>query len=138
MNFNKLKVGDRVKYKIKHGICGTNHSNFELAEGNILEIRNEYGGFFQIENNKYGGNQISVKKEDIISKLELKNMKNKIKISNSIKLNSYRIITDKIEEGINWGWSRSHKHGDNPGEDVIKEQIYNEITNVLCDIIDFD
>ena len=65
-------------------------------------------------------------------------MKNKIKISNNIKLNSYRIITDKIEEGINWGWSRSHKHSDNPGEDVIKEQIYNEITNVLCEVIDFD
>ena len=65
-------------------------------------------------------------------------MKNKTKISSSIKLNSYRIITDKIEEGINYGWSRAHKHCDNPDENVIKEQIYNEITNVLCEVIDFD
>ena len=65
-------------------------------------------------------------------------MKNKIKINNSIKLNSYRIITDKIEIGIEAGYRRSHKHCDNPGEDVIKEHIYNEITNALCEVIDFD
>lgn len=65
-------------------------------------------------------------------------MKNKIKVKNDIKLNSYRIITDKIEEGINWGYRRAHKHCDNPNEDEIKEQMFNEITNALCDIIDFD
>ena len=65
-------------------------------------------------------------------------MKNKIKISNSIKLNTYRIITDKIEEGLHWGWSRAHKHCDNPDGDAIKEQMYNEITNALCEVIDFD
>lgn len=64
----ELKVGDRVKYKIEHGICGTNRSDTEIAIGNILEIRKEFGGFCQIENNNYGGNQISVKWEDIISK----------------------------------------------------------------------
>lgn len=64
----ELKVGDSVKYKIEHGICGTNRSEIEMAIGNILEIREEFGGFCQIENNKYGGNQISVKSEDIISK----------------------------------------------------------------------
>ena len=70
MKVNELKVGDRVKYKIEHGICGINHSTTEIAEGSILEIRTDYGGFFQIGNNKYSGNQISVRKEDIISKLE--------------------------------------------------------------------
>jgi len=68
INISELKIGDIVKYQIEHGICGTNRSNFEIVKGKILEIRNEYGGFFQIENNNYGGGQISVKKEHIISK----------------------------------------------------------------------
>ena len=65
---SELKVGDKVKYIIKHGLCGTNCHTTEIAFGKILEIREEFGGFYQIENNNYGGNQISVKKSDIISK----------------------------------------------------------------------
>ncbi len=61
MKINELKIGDRVKYKIEYGIFEGN-----IFEGNILEIRSE----FQIENNKYGNGQISVKSKDIISKLE--------------------------------------------------------------------
>jgi hypothetical protein len=67
MKINELKIGDRVKYKIKHGICGTNSNETEIADGIILEIRDTY---FQIKNDKYYCEQISVLKENIISKLE--------------------------------------------------------------------
>lgn len=70
MKINELKIGDRVRYRQEEGVCGTKHSTIHELEGNILEIRQEYGGFFQITHDSYYNNQTSVKFKDIICKLE--------------------------------------------------------------------
>lgn len=54
------------------------------------------------------------------------------------RLNIYSILSDKIEEGINYGWVRAHKHTDNPSQDIIKENLHREIMNSLSEIINYE
>ena len=61
----------------------------------------------------------------------------KTKIKNTIKLNSYSIIADKIENSIEYGYNRAFKHTDAPDKETIKENILNAIMSDLCEIIDF-
>lgn len=69
ISINDLKIGDRVKYKDKIAYCGTTTVKEIEVEGNILEIHDK---FYQIsdDDNRFDGKQLSVKKENIISKLE--------------------------------------------------------------------
>lgn len=62
----------------------------------------------------------------------------KVRTKASIKIKAYTIISQAVENGILYGWNRAHKHTDTPGEEHIKEQIYNAIMNDLCDVVDFD
>lgn len=60
-----------------------------------------------------------------------------LKINNTIKLRTYDILSEKIQEGINFGWTHAHKHVDNPDEDTIKERIYEDVMNSLSEVIDY-
>ena len=62
----------------------------------------------------------------------------KIKIKNEIRLNSYAILSDQIENSINLGYRRAFKHTDNPEEETIKKAIYTAIMNDLWEILIFD
>jgi len=59
-------------------------------------------------------------------------------IKNTLKLNTYAIISDKIEEGINWGLQHAHKHTDNPSEETIKQHLLNDIMNSLSEVINYE
>ena len=48
-----------------------------------------------------------------------------MKIKNTIQLNSYVIISESVERGINFGYKHAHKHTNTPDEDSLKEHIYN-------------
>jgi hypothetical protein len=61
-----------------------------------------------------------------------------MKIKNTLQLNTYAIISEKIEEGINWGWQHAHKHSDKPNEATIKDYILNDIMNSLSEIIKYE
>ena len=61
-----------------------------------------------------------------------------MKINNTIKLNTYNILSEAITQGINFGWLHAHKHSDTPSEDTIKDYIYNDIMNSLSEVIDYD
>lgn len=61
-----------------------------------------------------------------------------MKIDAVVRLNTYKIISDAIENGIKYGYRRAHKHIENPSEDTIIEQIHLAVMNDLCDIINFD
>mgnify|MGYP003332677866 FL=1 len=54
-----------------------------------------------------------------------------------MKVKTYTIVTRAIEEGIAHGYRRAHKHTDAPTPEAIKESIYNEVMNALCDVIEF-
>ncbi len=63
-----------------------------------------------------------------------------IKINNqpNINLKSYLIIQRAIEEGIDYGYSRAHKHTSEPKESDLKEEIERAIMIALDEILDFD
>ena len=61
-----------------------------------------------------------------------------MKIKNTIKLNTCNILTDKVEQGINFGWKHAHKYDNNPSEEIIKQHIYEDVINSLSEILDFE
>lgn len=46
-----------------------------------------------------------------------------------VRHHTYDLLTRAVEEGLNYGWNRAHKHDDAPGVETIKEYIY-------CSIMD--
>lgn len=57
---------------------------------------------------------------------------------NSLKVNVYNLLSDCIDRGIDIGYRRAHKHTETPGEDIIKESIFNEVTNQICEYFVFE
>lgn len=62
----------------------------------------------------------------------------KIKISGEIKVNTYNLLADCVEDGIGFGWQRAFKHTDTPDADLIKEQIYMEVMNKISEHFVFE
>lgn len=55
-----------------------------------------------------------------------------------LRVDAYKVLVQAIEDGVNLGWSRAHKHNDRPGEATIKESMRNEIMNSICEWFNFD
>lgn len=55
-----------------------------------------------------------------------------------IKINTYLVIQDCIEKGVNYGWMRAYKHSDNPDEEYVKHQLQEAILNTICEYFKFD
>ena len=55
-----------------------------------------------------------------------------------LKANTYAILEECIEIGINGGWNKAHKHTDKPKEEYIKEQILHYIMLQICEKFKFD
>ena len=50
---------------------------------------------------------------------------------------TYKILDEAIEQGIEWGWARAHKHEDAPDEGRIKEHMHEQILNQICEYFTF-
>jgi hypothetical protein len=55
-----------------------------------------------------------------------------------MKPDSYKLLMRCIEDGIEYGWNRAHKHEDNPSPEHIKEQIELAIQTEVCEWFIFD
>lgn len=55
-----------------------------------------------------------------------------------LKPNTYEILYNCVEQGIDAGWNKAHKHLDNPSEDKIKEEILRYIMLVVVEKFNFD
>lgn len=42
---------------------------------------------------------------------------------NELKVNVYLVLSECVQEGIEAGWNRAHKHTDTPSEQTIKGEI---------------
>lgn len=62
----------------------------------------------------------------------------KVNMVMTAKVDAYKLLQHCVESGIQYGYRRAHKHTDEPGEDVIKEQIERAIMGELCDWFKFD
>jgi pyruvate-formate lyase len=55
-----------------------------------------------------------------------------------LKVNTYAVLKECIEIGINGGWNKAHKHTDDPSEEYIKDQILHYIMLQVCEKFKFD
>ncbi len=55
--------------------------------------------------------------------------------SNPVRVDIYKVISRAVEEGIAYGYMRSHKHTNTPSEELLKEEIFNGVMNELSDYI---
>ena len=61
-----------------------------------------------------------------------------MEIMETLKVNTYVMLEECIETGINGGWNKAHKHLDNPSEQYIKEQVLHYIMLQICEKFKFD
>lgn len=55
-----------------------------------------------------------------------------------MKMNFRKAMTMAIDEGVNLGWNRSHKHTNNPDPVQIKDAIALAILDEIDEWIDFE
>lgn len=63
--------------------------------------------------------------------------KKKPKVESKVRVNAWNVMTRAIEEGIDYGWNRAHKHTDKPTEDEFKSAIYNAVTSAISEYFEF-
>jgi hypothetical protein len=49
-----------------------------------------------------------------------------------MKANEYKVLTDCVEKGIDYGFTRAHKHTDGPSEESLKNEIHDAIMSEIC------
>jgi hypothetical protein len=59
------------------------------------------------------------------------------KVEDNVTVKSYNVISRCVEEGINYGWNRAHKHTSTPTPDHVKAEIEQAILNSICEYFDF-
>lgn len=66
----------------------------------------------------------------------------KMNVDNSLRVNSYAVVSRAVEEGVAYGIRRMFKHDESPvGESHIMSRadtIIDAVLNELCEVIDFD
>jgi len=73
----------------------------------------------------------------------MKKQKNNLTKENNViaataRVKSYEVLARAVEEGIQMGWNRAHKHTNTPDTDHVMESVYNEIMNSVCEVFNFD
>lgn len=62
----------------------------------------------------------------------------KLPVTGAMKVNAYAVLSRAVEEGVQRGWSRAHKHVEKPGEDALCSAIYDAVMEAICEVFDFD
>lgn len=55
-----------------------------------------------------------------------------------MKTNDYKIISECVDRGINYGLNRAYKHEDNPAREIIINSVFQEIMNEICEYFIFE
>lgn len=55
-----------------------------------------------------------------------------------MKVNEYLVVSEAVEEGVNFGWMRAHKHIENPDEERIKSEIINAVMIQISEYFIFE
>jgi hypothetical protein len=50
----------------------------------------------------------------------------------------HKILETAVEQGVSYGYSRAHKHIENPSEGAIIDSIVEQVMNSLDEWFDFD
>lgn len=57
---------------------------------------------------------------------------------NELKVNVYSVLSECVENGIEYGWNRAHKHVDEPSEGFLKQCIEEGILLMISEKFQFD
>jgi hypothetical protein len=55
-----------------------------------------------------------------------------------MKPNFRKVLEMALEEGVRYGYSRAHKHLENPSENIIIDNIVEQVMNSLYEWFDFE
>lgn len=55
-----------------------------------------------------------------------------------MKAKEYVILARAVEDGVDYGWLRAHKHADNPAEHDIKREMTEGVINAICECFEFE
>lgn len=61
-----------------------------------------------------------------------------IPVAGRVRINTYAVIERAVEEGIEFGWGRAHKHTDTPTPEHVREAVHIAVMNELSDLLRFD
>lgn len=59
-------------------------------------------------------------------------------VAGGMRVRAYDVLRRAIEEGVEYGWRRAHKHTDAPDTETIKDQLVTGILNEVSEYFDFD
>jgi hypothetical protein len=54
-----------------------------------------------------------------------------------MKVNTYKVLSDCVERGVEIGWRRAHKHTDTPGEGQLRDSIYDNVMTEISEYFTF-
>jgi hypothetical protein len=54
-----------------------------------------------------------------------------------MKPNTYKILIDAVERGVQYGWNRAHKHTDAPEPHEVRSQIETSVMSEICEYFTF-
>lgn len=54
-----------------------------------------------------------------------------------MKVKEYDVLARAVEEGIDIGYTHAFKHTDEPGEQLLKDCIYEAVMNQICEWFEF-
>lgn len=61
-----------------------------------------------------------------------------MKAKGTVKIDAYKVIRRAVEEGVECGVRRAHKHTTKPSNEAITESVEREVMNALCEVLKFD
>jgi hypothetical protein len=59
-------------------------------------------------------------------------------VSGVLRVKAWPVLERAVEEGVAYGWQRAHKHTDNPGEDLILDDIGQAVMSSICEAFEID
>ena len=55
-----------------------------------------------------------------------------------MKANLYKLIERCVEDGVAYGYTRAHKHTENPSEDMVKDAMIDAVMLEICEWFEFE
>jgi hypothetical protein len=55
-----------------------------------------------------------------------------------MRVNTYNLLSQCVEDGIATGWMHAHKHAEHPAGEFIYECLERDIMNAICERFTFD
>lgn len=62
----------------------------------------------------------------------------RLHVVGGLRVRAYEVLRRAVEDGIDYGWMRAHKHTDTPSQHAIKNEILQGILNEVCEWFAFD